>query len=105
MHVLITGAKGQLGYALQSTVPPSATITALDREAADLSDLIRFTAVINEQKPDVVINTAAYTDVDRAEIDVASAKCINADAVEVLADFCQKKNSTCADINRLRFRW
>ncbi|TRD11657.1 dTDP-4-dehydrorhamnose reductase [Erythrobacter insulae] len=85
MKVLITGAKGQLGGALQRTAPDHATIVAVDREGCDLTDTAALRALIMSQAPDIVINAAAYTAVDKAESDEPLARAINADAVGVMA--------------------
>lgn len=84
MRVLITGANGQLGGALQRTAPAWADINAIDVEDVDLTDAAMLTARLVVEAPDLVINAAAYTAVDRAERDEALARAINADAVGVM---------------------
>nr|WP_298925211.1 dTDP-4-dehydrorhamnose reductase [uncultured Erythrobacter sp.] len=85
MKVLITGAKGQLGGALQRTAPDGASITAIDLAECDLTDSKALRGLIFAEQPDVLINAAAYTAVDKAETDAALAKAINTDAVGVMA--------------------
>lgn len=85
MKVLITGANGQLGGALQRTAPTNAAITAIDVEDVDLTDALALRARIEEEAPDLILNAAAYTAVDRAEEDEDTALAINAGAVKIMA--------------------
>jgi len=86
MRVLITGANGQLGGALQRTAPAWADINAIDVEDVDLTDSAMLTARLVVEAPDLIINAAAYTAVDRAESDEALARAINADAVATMVE-------------------
>lgn len=86
MKVLITGANGQLGGALQRTAPAWAEFNAIDVEDVDLTDTPMLTARLVVEAPDLIINAAAYTAVDKAESDEALARAINADAVAVMVE-------------------
>ena len=86
MRVLITGANGQLGGALQRTAPAWADLNAIDVEDVDLTDAAMLTARLVVEAPDVIINAAAYTAVDKAESDEALARAINAEAVAVMVE-------------------
>jgi dTDP-4-dehydrorhamnose reductase len=86
MRVLITGANGQLGGALQRTAPAWADINAIDVEDVDLTDAAMLTARLVVEAPDLIVNAAAYTAVDRAESDETLARAINADAVAVMVE-------------------
>jgi dTDP-4-dehydrorhamnose reductase len=86
MRVLITGANGQLGGALQRTAPTWADINAIDVEDVDLTDSAMLTARLVVEAPDVIINAAAYTAVDRAESEEELARAINSDAVAVMVE-------------------
>lgn len=86
MRVLITGANGQLGGALQRTAPADADITAIDVEDVDLTDEAMLRARLAVEAPDVILNAAAYTAVDKAESDEELARAINADAVAIMAE-------------------
>jgi dTDP-4-dehydrorhamnose reductase len=86
MRVLITGANGQLGGALQRTAPAWADVNAIDVEDVDLTDAAMLTARLVVEAPDLIINAAAYTAVDRAESDEALARAINADAVAAMVE-------------------
>lgn len=81
MKVLITGANGQLGGALQRSAPGWAKVNAIDVEDCDLTDVPMLRARLTVEAPDVIINAAAYTAVDRAESEEDIAREINADAV------------------------
>ena len=86
MRVLITGANGQLGGALQRTAPAWADWNAIDVEDVDLTDTAMLTARLVVEAPEVIINAAAYTAVDKAESDEALARAINAEAVPVMVE-------------------
>ncbi len=86
MRVLITGANGQLGGALQRLAPAWAEINAIDVEDVDLTDVPMLTARLTVEAPDVIINAAAYTAVDKAESDEELARAINAEAVEAMVE-------------------
>lgn len=81
MKVLVFGKTGQVATELQR----NATVTALDREQADLSDPEACAAVIAKTNADAIINAAAYTAVDKAEDEEALATTINADAPSAMA--------------------
>lgn len=85
MKVLITGAGGQLGRALQATVPAGVDPVALDRAALDIGDAAAVMARVRDLAPALVINAAAYTAVDKAESDAVAAHRINAEAPGHLA--------------------
>jgi len=78
MKALITGAGGQLGQALQQTAPAGAEIVALGHASLDIGDGDAVAATIGEAAPDLIVNAAAYTAVDRAESDAEAAYRINA---------------------------
>jgi len=85
VKVLITGAGGQLGRALQATVPAGVDPVALDRAALDIGDAAAVMARVRDLAPALVINAAAYTAVDKAESDAVAAHRINAEAPGHLA--------------------
>ena len=82
--ILVFGKTGQVATELQA----QAEVTALDRHAADLADPAACAAAIMAHRPDVVINAAAYTAVDRAESEPDLAQVINADAPGAMARAC-----------------
>lgn len=85
MKALVTGITGQLGKALLATRPESWTCIALDRTALDLSDAEAIARMIDAEQPDLVMNAAAYTAVDRAESEPDLAHAINAAAPAAFA--------------------
>jgi len=85
MKVLITGAGGQLGSALQTMAPQDAIIIAMAKIDLDITDAAAVLRVMKEHKPQLIFNAAAYTDVDRAEHEPGKAQAVNGTAVGVLA--------------------
>lgn len=90
-RILITGAGGQVGHELAIASSPH-DLVALDRRQLDISDPLQITAAFSEHQPDVVINAAAYTQVDLAETETERAFAINRDGPVNLAFACQDKN-------------
>ena len=89
-RVLVTGANGQLGLALQEAAKESnLEIVFVDKHSLDITNAEAIKEVFDKQSFDVCINAAAYTDVDGAETNKALAYAINATAVENLAKVCK----------------
>ena len=90
-RVLVTGANGQLGLALNgATKGSNLDLVFLDKNTLDITDTETINEVFAIQPFDVCINAAAYTDVDGAEANKALAYTINATAVETLAKVCKQ---------------
>ena len=85
MKVLILGAGGQVGRALTLSAPDGAVVTALDRSGLDLSDIDAIAPLVRRFGPDLMINAAGYTAVDKAESDPDLAHRINGEAPGVMA--------------------
>jgi dTDP-4-dehydrorhamnose reductase len=85
MKVLITGAGGQVGCELQQTVSTDIEITALHRVELDIADQAAVMSVIKELQPDLVINAAAYTAVDKAEEEVDRTYKVNVEGAANIA--------------------
>ena len=85
MKILIVGCNGQLGWELQRTLDPLAELTAMDYPEVDLGDPEKLAAAVRAVSPQVIVNSAAYTAVDRAEKEPELAEKINAGAPGVLA--------------------
>ncbi len=85
--ILVTGANGQLGWELAQAASsfPEFEFVFVDRTILDLAKPESFDAIINSIVPDAIINTAAYTAVDKAEIEKELAYTVNALAVQELA--------------------
>ncbi len=90
MSIVVLGARGQVGRALCELLKKDAI--GLGRETADLAKPQTLAKVLDQYNPSVVINAAAYTQVDKAEEDRALAFTVNAEAPGVIAEWCAKKN-------------
>ncbi|UVW27931.1 dTDP-4-dehydrorhamnose reductase [Massilia sp. H6] len=92
MRILLFGKDGQLGGALRHSLAPLASpggLRALGRADADLADAAALRACVRDWRPEVIVNAAAYTAVDRAETEQALAHSVNALAPGVLAEEAQ----------------
>jgi dTDP-4-dehydrorhamnose reductase len=90
MKILLFGKNGQVGWELQRSLAPLGELIALDRHSTDLcgdlGDPGGINATVRSVRPDVIVNAAAYTAVDKAESDVATAHAVNTQAPGVLAE-------------------
>lgn len=87
-RAVVLGAAGQLGWELQRCVPPGVECIALDRQQLDITDRAALQQMFEQLRPEIIINGAAYTAVDRAEQEQALAWAINRDAPTQLARLC-----------------
>jgi dTDP-4-dehydrorhamnose reductase len=92
-RILILGAAGQLGRALQRSFAGAGSITAVARDTVDLGNADALRACIARVDPHVILNAAAYTAVDRAESEPQLAYAINADAPRVLAEEARARDA------------
>ncbi len=97
MKILLLGKNGQVGWELQRSLAPLGKLVALDREGenglcGDLTDLNGLRLAIDSVRPDVIVNAAAYTAVDKAESEAAKALQINHKAPQFLAEEMQRLN-------------
>lgn len=91
LKIAITGGGGQLALALQHhPLMQQFQCTAYSRKEVDITDDVSIAAIFAKAKPDVIINTAAYTAVDKAETEMLSAMEINYAGSAKLASACQK---------------
>jgi dTDP-4-dehydrorhamnose reductase len=86
VKILLTGRNGQVGYELERALAPLGEVIALDRARLDLSDPTAIQRVVRDTRPEVIVNAAAYTAVDRAESELALANAINGVAPGVFAE-------------------
>ena len=86
MKVLLTGRTGQVGWELEQQLTGLGELHAFGRTALDLVQPDRVIATVRELKPDIIINAAAYTAVDRAESEREAAFAINAHGPGILAE-------------------
>ena len=93
MKILITGVNGQLGYDLSRVLrDDNHEIIGTTREIMDITDFTKVREVINRIEPDMVIHCAAYTAVDKAEMEVDICEKVNVSATENLAKLCGEKD-------------
>jgi dTDP-4-dehydrorhamnose reductase len=85
MRVLVAGSGGQLGRALAASAPAGVTLIAPPEAEFDIGNAGQVVAVVADAKPDLLINTAAWTAVDKAEAEEAAALLVNSTAVGHLA--------------------
>ena len=89
MKILLLGKNGQVGWELQRALAPLGEVVALDRHSThycgDLTNPEGIAKTVRDVKPDVIVNAAAYTAVDKAESDLYNAELINAVSVQALA--------------------
>ena len=85
--ILITGTDGQVGFELTRALAPLGVIKALVRADLDLGDADALRALLDAEQPDIIVNPAAYTAVDKAESDVAAAYAVNERAPAVMAQW------------------
>ena len=91
--ILLLGKDGQVGWELQRALAPLGLLTAVNRSECDLADAAQVQAVLERVEPEVIVNAAAYTAVDQAEADQATARRINVDAVAELALYAREMGS------------
>src|SRR3990172_9035223 len=84
--ILLFGADGQVGWELQRTLSPLGKVSPLTLADLDLNHAAALRAAIRAARPDVIVNAAAYTAVDKAETEPAVARAVNASAPSVMAE-------------------
>ncbi|WP_046156714.1 dTDP-4-dehydrorhamnose reductase [Chromobacterium vaccinii] len=93
-RILITGKNGQVGHELQRSLAPLGELIATDRQELDLAQSgERIEQALDRLQPDIIANPAAYTAVDKAESDEATANAVNADAVGVIARWAARRGA------------
>lgn len=85
MKILLLGANGQVGWELRRALAPLGEVIACDRQRADMSRPETLAPLLRQCRPDVIVNAAAYTAVDKAETDEAGAALVNSTSVGELA--------------------
>lgn len=88
--ILLLGKNGQVGWELQRTLAPLGNVIAMDQEELDLARVGDIRSTVRELKPDIIVNAAAYTAVDKAESESDLAMAINGDAPGILAEEAKK---------------
>ncbi|HEY2860366.1 MAG TPA: dTDP-4-dehydrorhamnose reductase [Terracidiphilus sp.] len=92
-RILIIGSLGQLGKELQRSFAGTGEITAYDRDEVDIANAASLRAMLDDVAPDIILNAAAYTAVDRAETEREIADAINASAPGILAEEARRRDA------------
>ena len=99
MHVVILGSSGQLGSELQKSFGPSDEVSGLTHDDVDIADSGTTAILLEALHPDVVINTAAFHNVDLCEEQSRAAFHVNALAVHNLAKICSARGSKFVNVS------
>src|SRR3546814_3257016 len=105
MKILVIGKNGQVGFELQRSMAVLGDVVAVARERCDLAQPDGIRALVRAEQPDVILNAAAYTAVDKAEQEADLANRMNGSSDEQTSElqqlmrisyvvFCLKKNNT-----------
>jgi dTDP-4-dehydrorhamnose reductase len=98
-RILVTGIHGQLGQELKQTLSPLGEVIGVGRETMELTQPTSICQVIADAKPDLIVNAAAYTAVDKAETELELAHGINAIAPTIMAQEAQKLGATLLHVS------
>jgi dTDP-4-dehydrorhamnose reductase len=93
MKILLLGADGQVGWELRRALQPLGNVVSCVRADVDLSNLNTLRHAVQRHAPEIIVNAAAYTAVDKAESEQELAERINAEAVAVLAQEALRANA------------
>lgn len=93
MKILLLGANGQVGWELQRSLEPLGELHAAGRSQADLEQPDSLRALVAQLQPDVIVNAAAHTAVDKAESEPDRAQAINAEAPGLLAQLAAQRGA------------
>lgn len=101
MKILVTGSNGQVGSCLvkQLSELPEIEFLAVDRDKLDITDRDAVNKLVNAFKPDAIINAAAHTAVDKAEVEIELTYAINRDGPEYLAKAAQSVGASILHIS------
>ena len=91
--ILLTGKNGQIGWELQRTLAPLGVVVAVDRQELDLGNPDSIRKAIREIRPELIVNAAAYTAVDKAESEPDLAMAVNGIAPGVMAEEAKRLNA------------
>lgn len=90
MKILLTGSDGQLGYELKRSLPDKHELIAVDKDGLDIGNSEQVLVFFEREKPELIINAAAYTAVDKAEEEKEIAWLVNQQGAENLALACKQ---------------
>ena len=97
--ILLTGITGQVGQELQTTLTSVGEVIGVTRQELDLSNPEQIQDAITQIQPNIIINAAAYTAVDKAESESELAMAINANAPKVMAEAARSISATLVHIS------
>ena len=92
MKILVTGKNGQVGHELMRSLAPLGQVVGVDVKECDLAQSAAIDALLERVKPDIIINPAAYTEVDKAESEPTISHAVNAQAPKLLARYAARHN-------------
>ena len=93
VKLLVTGKNGQVGFELTRALSVLGEVVAVDRQTCDMTNADAIRALVQQVKPDVIVNAAAYTAVDKAESEKEIANAVNAIAPGILGEEAAKLNA------------
>lgn len=93
IKILLTGANGQVGWELQRSLSSLGEVVALDSQALNLADADGLRVTVRGIAPQLIVNAAAYTAVDKAESDIEKVRAVNATAPGILAEEAARLNA------------
>lgn len=97
--ILLIGARGQVGQELQFILPSLGEVINIGREELDLTDGEKIRDLVRATKPEILVNAAAYTAVDRAESEAEIARAVNATAPKILAEEAERRGASFLHIS------
>lgn len=92
-HILLIGNDGQVGYELERALAPLGRVSAISYPAIDFADPASIVRVVRSATPNLIVNAAAYTAVDKAETDTATCWKLNAAAPAILAEEAKRRGA------------
>ena len=93
LSILLLGRTGQLGFELEPILHSFGKVIAYGRKEADLEKPTQIQRILNENNPDIIVNAAAYTAVEKAETEEEKAYIVNAETPTLLADWAAHNDS------------
>ena len=91
-QILLLGRTGQVGFELERHLRPLGKVIAYGRKEVDLEKPSQIQRLLDELTPDMIVNAAAYTAVDRAEVEEAIAYVVNAESPTLLAEWAARND-------------
>ncbi|MCB1656868.1 MAG: dTDP-4-dehydrorhamnose reductase [Pseudomonadales bacterium] len=92
-RILLTGVNGQVGFELQSALTSLGEVIAVTRQDMDLTNQASILQILEKYQPTIIVNPAAYTAVDKAELEQEQAYLINRDAPKTMAEWAVTHNA------------